>query len=62
VKIEAIIIEANASSELYPGKKYAIHVAKNNINTPNINLRLITFHTIFEESFLLLVISLIVIA
>jgi hypothetical protein len=62
VKTEAIIIDIRAKAELYQGKKKAIDVAKNNIKNHKINLKLITFHTIFDESFLLLVISLIVIA
>ncbi|MDP2395837.1 MAG: hypothetical protein Q8S84_02355 [bacterium] len=55
-------MDMSAKLELYQGKKYAIAVAKNNINIHNINLKLITFQTIFDELSLSLVISLIVIA
>jgi hypothetical protein len=50
VKIETIDIDHNAISELYPGKKNANANAHRNIIIHNINLKLITFHTIFFVS------------
>jgi hypothetical protein len=62
VKIEAIKIHIKATFELYQGRKYAINKAKNNIQNQRISLSVITFPTIFAESCLFAVTSLIVIA
>lgn len=62
VKNEAIIIDKIAKLESYPGIKKAIKVDRNNMTIHKISLKVITFQTIFDDSFGLFEISLIDIA